>query len=132
MTKERLIKIRLLLFLELICFRDPLPALDVVCNISCVIKEREFVEHTLCFELIPELTTKFHDKLTNIIGRMRNFDRVGLNVTDHKAPFFDFSFKKCHEKCPALCHNVVNVSRITEFIAETCLCEAVYAVYNDF
>ena len=69
-----------------------------------------------------------HNKLDNLRCRIRNLDRVRLNVSNSKAPFLYLVFKVNHEQSSSFGYNIIFVSRITERILEVSRSQTIYRV----
>ena len=100
----------------------------ILSNIYGIIHQAHALICRFMLKRIAIFLTKLHDELDNIICRIRNLNRVCLNVSHFEATLLDFLFQIDHEQSTTLSHDIVVIPRIAERILKRRCSVAIYAV----
>src|SRR5690606_4081887 len=120
---DRLIREQLLehvRVLELRAYGSPLCTINAFClsDINRLVYETELVVRSLVLEVVSISLTELEDLLDDLRGRLRDLDRVSLNMSNRETVLLHEVLQVDHEQSATLSHDIVDVSRILERIVE--------------
>ena len=101
---------------------------SILSNINRVIHQTHAVVRSLVLKGVAILLTIVHDELNNIGVRIRDLDRICLNMCDRITTLVDLVLEVDHEQSSTLGYDVVLVANITEWVVELSRCQTIHAV----
>ena len=104
----------------------------ILCDQNGIIDETHFFIGRFVFKNITILFRIVQAELNDLLCRIRDLDRVCLDVRNCESTGLHLISEVDHEQSTTFCDDVVHITFVTERIVELCRCEAINRVNDRF